>query len=134
MKLGTQWLDRIGKPDNLSGRITAVNEIAMGSRCKYRLDKETGQLALTRALPRGVAFPTNFGFIPHTKSEADGEELDVMTIASEPLLPLTIIQVRIIGGFTETSSGKRAPEQRLIAVAADDPEIEHVRHLGDLDP
>jgi inorganic pyrophosphatase len=111
-----------------------VNEIARGSRCKYRLDKVTGQLSLARALPSDVFFPTNYGFIPHTRSEADDEETDVLILSGEPLLPLTIVRARIVGGFIETSSSKPAAEPRLLAVAIDDPVVERIRELSDIAP
>ena len=124
------WVSRIEQPDDPSDAVAVVNEVARGSCCKYRLDKATGQLALARALPPDVQFPTNYGFIPHTRSEADDEETDVLILSGEPLLPLTIVGVRIVGGFLETNSHKRAVEARLLGVAINDPAVEHVRDLG----
>jgi inorganic pyrophosphatase len=132
MKLGKHWVARIDRSDDPESWVPAVNEISAGSRCKYRLDKVTGQLQLARALPRDVAFPTNYGFIPHTRCCADGEETDVMIISEEPLLPLTIVRVRIIGGFVETSSDESLPEDRLVAIAADDPSVEDVHRIADV--
>ena len=126
------WVSRIEQPHDPSDWVAVVNEVACGSCCKYRLDKATGQLALARALPPGVSFPTNYGFIPHTRSEADDEETDVLVLSREPLLPLTIVRVRIVGGFLETNSHKRAVEMRLLAVTIDDPAVEHVRDLADV--
>jgi inorganic pyrophosphatase len=127
------WVSRIERSDDPSDWIPVVNEIARGSCCKYRLDKATGQLALGRALPREVTFPTSYGFIPHTRSEADDEEMDVLILSEEPLLPLTIVRARIVGGFLETSSGKRTTEARLLAVAIDDPAVESIRDMVDVD-
>jgi inorganic pyrophosphatase len=132
MKPDSSWVSRIEQPRDPSDWVAVVNEIARGSCCKYRLDKATGQLALARALPPDVSFPTNYGFIPHTRSEADDEETDVLVLSGEPLLPLTIARVRIVGGFLETNSHKRAVEARFLAVAIDDPAVEHVRVLGDV--
>ena len=76
MKLGKHWVARIERSEDPESWVPAVNEISTGSRCKYRLDKTTGQLELARALPRDVAFPMNYGFIPHTRCCADDEETD----------------------------------------------------------
>jgi inorganic pyrophosphatase len=130
MKPENSWVSRIEQPDDPSDWVQAVNEIARGSCCKYRLDKTTGQLALARALSPHVSFPTNYGFIPHTRSEADDEETDVLILSGEPLLPLTIVRARIVGGFLETNSHKRAVEARLLAVAVDDPAVERIRDLA----
>jgi inorganic pyrophosphatase len=105
-----------------------------GSCCKYRLDKVTGQLSLARALPPEVSFPTNYGFIPHTRSKADDEETDVLVLSCEPLLPLTLARARIVGGFVETTSDDSEPEEKLVAVTLDDPAAEHIRDLADIDP
>lgn len=132
MKSEESWFARIEPSDDPSAWISVINEIACGSCCKYRLDKKTGQLALARALPRDVSFPTNYGFIPHTRSDADDEETDVLVVSGEPLLPLTIVRARIVGGFLETNSHKKATEARLLAVATADPAVEQIRDLQDI--
>ena len=134
MEPETTWVSRIERSPDPSDWVPALNEIARGSCCKYRLDKTTGQLALARALPPDVSFPTNYGFIPHTRSQADDEETDVLILSGEPLLPLTIVRTRIVGGFLETSSNKQATEARLLAVAIDDPAVEQIRQLAHVPP
>jgi inorganic pyrophosphatase len=133
MKLGKRWVARIAPSDDFSSWVPVVNEIPQGSRSKYRLDKVTGQLTLARALPAHVSFPANYGFIPHTRSPADDEETDVLVFSGEPLFPLTIVHARIIGGFVERTSDQSEPESRLVAVVADDPAVERIYELEDLD-
>ncbi len=133
MKLGKHWVARIAPSEDPSAWVPIVNEISRGSRCKYRLDKVTGQLALARALPPDVSFPTNYGFIPRTRSAADDEETDVLVLSGEPLLPLTLARARIVGGFVESTSDESRPEERLVAVALDDPAVERIHRLADLD-
>jgi inorganic pyrophosphatase len=132
MKLGKHWVEHVAYSEKPDAWIYAVNEIPTGSCCKYRLDKVTGQLSLARALPHAVTFPTNYGFIPHTRSAADDEETDVMILSAEPILPLTIVRIRIIGGFIETTADKRKPEERLIGVALDDANVAAIRELDEL--
>lgn len=133
MKLGKHWVAHVELSDKPDEWISIVNEIPAGSCCKYRLDKTTGQLSLARMLPRHVSFPTNYGFIPHTRSKADDEETDVMVVTAEPLLPLTILRARIIGGFSETSSDVGEPDDRLIAVAVNDPNTSALHEVEQLD-
>lgn len=133
MKLGKHWVEHIAESEDPQSWVMAVNEISAHSRCKYRLDKVTGQLMLARALPPDVAFPTSYGFIPHTRSLADDEETDVHILSAEPLLPLTIVRVRVVGGFVERMSDERRPEERLLAVAVDDPSVARIRDLADID-
>ena len=132
MKSEESWVARIEPSDDPSVWVPVINEIARGSCCKYRLDKQTGQLALARALPPDVSFPTNYGFIPRTRSDADDEETDVLVVSGEPLLPLTIVRARIVGGFIETNSHKQSAEPRLLAVALNDPAVEQIRDLQDI--
>jgi inorganic pyrophosphatase len=133
MKLGKHWVARIERSEDPESWVAAVNEISTGSRCKYRLDKVTGQLELARALPQDVAFPTNYGFIAHTRCAADDEETDVLIVSGEPLLPLTIVRLRIIGGYVESTGDESPPEERLVAAAADDPSVDHVQRITDVD-
>jgi inorganic pyrophosphatase len=133
MKLGKRWVENIPSSDDPDRWVPVVNEISAGSHCKYRLDKTTGQLELARALPHNVAFPANYGFVPHTRSSADDEETDVMVLSSEPILPLTIVRARMLGGFIETTTDQDEPEERLLAAAADDPNVEHLHDVVDID-
>jgi inorganic pyrophosphatase len=57
-----------------------------------------------------------------------------LLISTEPLLPLTIARARVIGGFIQTTSDEEQPEQRLVAVAVDDPDVAELHRIGDLDP
>ena len=98
MKLGKHWVEHIEPSDD--------PEASSASCCKYRLDTVTGQLMLARALPHDVAFPTNYGFIPHTRCATDDEETDVMVLSTEPLLPLAFD--RLQRGFKLAK--KRSPK------------------------
>lgn len=122
MKLGKRWVAAIEPSKKPEDWIAAVSEIPAGSCCKYKLDKVSGQISLARALPRDVRFPINYGFVPHTRCRTDDEETDVLILTAEPLVPLTVVKVRVIGGFVETTSDEGS-EERLLAVAVDDPNV-----------
>jgi inorganic pyrophosphatase len=131
MKLGKRWLAQVRPSDDPDAWVPAVNEIPSGSSCKYRLDKTTGQLELARVLPREVAYPANYGFVPGTRG-ADDEEVDILVLTREPLLPLTLVRAQVIGGFVERASDQQEPEERLLATAIDDPSVAGVRGIDDL--
>src|ERR1700683_4090903 len=78
---------------------TAVVEIPLGSSNKYELDKASGLLKLDRVLHSAVFYPANYGFIPQTLAD-DGDPLDVLTPAAEPVYPLTLVTARPIGLMT----------------------------------
>jgi inorganic pyrophosphatase len=128
---GKQWLKQVRKIADVEAPLVAVCEIPAGSRCKYKLDKATGHLELGRVMAPDCAYPADYGFIPRTRS-SDGEELDVLIISSEPLLPLCTVEVRILGGFTLHTEGDK-PEHKLVAAATQDPAIGHLKGLADVD-
>jgi inorganic pyrophosphatase len=132
MKLGKRWVAQIPPSDDPDAWVPVVNEIPSGSSCKYHLDKTTGQLELARVLPREVNYPANYGFVPHTRSGADDEVIHILVLAREPLLPLTIVRARVIGGFVERTSDQAEPEERLLATAIDDPSVADIHSVDDI--
>jgi inorganic pyrophosphatase len=131
MKPGKRWVAQVQASDDPDAWVPVVNEIPSGSSCKYRLDKTTGQLALARVLPREASYPANYGFVPGTRG-ADDEEIDILVLTREPLLPLTIVRAHVIGGFVECASDQAEPEERLLATAIDDPSAADVHGVDDL--
>jgi len=131
MKLGKRWVAQVQPSDDPDAWVPVVNEIPSGAPCKYRLDKITGQLALARVLPRELTYPANYGFVPGTRG-VDDEEIDILVLTREPLLPLTIVCAHVIGGFVERASDQAEPEERLLATAIDDPSVADVHGVDQL--
>lgn len=67
-----------------------------GQPIKYKLDKDSNTLVVDRFLYTPMAYPGNYGFVPHTLSE-DGDPIDVMVCNTRPLIPGCVINVRPIG-------------------------------------
>lgn len=109
----------------------AVIEIPLGSNVKYELDKDTGMLKVDRIIHSAVFYPANYGFIPQTYAE-DNDPLDVLVLCQEPVLPLALIQARAIGLMTMIDSG--ASDDKVIAVATNDPEFSEYVEARDLPP
>jgi inorganic pyrophosphatase len=118
-------------PDTLSDFFPVVVEIPKGSKCKYELDKKTGLLMLDRVLYSSVHYPANYGFIPQTHA-GDGDPLDVLVLMSEPVVPLTIVRARAIGGFFMRDD--KGVDDKIIAVAIDDPSTAHYQRHDELPP
>jgi inorganic pyrophosphatase len=131
MQYGKQWLKKVRKIEKLDEPLVAVCEIPAKSRCKYKLDKKTGHLELARIMEQHCSYPANYGFIPRTRS-SDGEELDILVITSEPLLPLTTVECSIVGGFV-VKEQHEPPEEKLLAVATLDPSVCDARELDEVD-
>ena len=107
----------------------AVIEIPSGSNVKYELDKQTGLIKLDRVLYSAVFYPANYGFIPRTFAE-DDDPLDVLVLCQEPVVPLTIVRSRGIGGIAMLDSGKK--DFKVIAVAESDPEFNSYTDISEL--
>ena len=95
-----------------------VIEIPKGSKNKYELDKETGLLRLDRALHSAVYYPADYGFIPRTYCD-DGDPLDVMVLAQEPVYPLTLVEARAIGVMRMRDD--KGIDDKVVAVSVHDP-------------
>jgi inorganic pyrophosphatase len=109
--------------------VQCVIEISEGSNTKYELDKESGMIRLDRILFSPMFYPANYGFIPKTYCE-DGDPLDVLVLCTNPLLPNTLLDARIIGVMAMIDGGEA--DDKLIAVANDDPNLKHINDLSDL--
>ncbi len=111
------------------GSFTAVIEIPLGSSNKYELDKESGLIKLDRVLHSAVFYPANYGFIPQTLAD-DGDPLDVLILAAEPVYPLTIVHARPIGLMTMMDQDEL--DYKVIAVGIHDPEYNTYHDISGL--
>ena len=108
---------------------TAVVEIPLGSSNKYELDKASGLLRLDRVLHSAVHYPANYGFIPQTLAD-DGDPLDVLILAAEPVYPMTLVKARPIGLMTMMDQDEL--DYKVIAVGIHDPEYNTYRDVHEL--
>jgi len=124
-------LHDIELPDDIEQFVPVVVEIPSGSKLKYEIDKVTGMLVLDRVLYSSVHYPANYGFLPRSYCE-DGDALDVLVLMQEPVAPLTIVRARPIGGLAMRDD--KGEDDKIIAVAVDDPAVNHYRDVTDLPP
>ena len=113
----------------MSGTVTAVVEIPRGSRNKYEMDHETGEIWLDRTLFTATRYPADYGFVPHTLAE-DGDPLDILVLGAETF-PGCRIKARPIGVFLMEDQGD--PDHKIIAVPAGDVRWQGIADVDDLD-
>ena len=106
-----------------------VVEIPRGSRNKYEMDHETGEIHLDRMLFTATRYPADYGFIPETLAE-DGDPLDVLVLLDEPTFPGCRIRVRPVGVFLMEDQG--AADHKVIAVPSGDPRWEGYLDIDDV--
>ncbi|CDC41734.1 inorganic pyrophosphatase [Firmicutes bacterium CAG:449] len=110
-------------------KFVAYIEIQSGCKNKYELDKETGLLRLDRILYTATHYPANYGFIPRTYGD-DNDPLDVLVVASEPIIPMTLVDCRPIGVIKMNDQGSN--DEKIIAVCLSDPFYSNVKSIFDL--
>lgn len=76
------WRDTA--PINGDGSVNAYIEIPKGDRRKYEFDMRHQRRAIDRVMPRALAYPVNYGFVPQTVSY-DGDPFDALVLG--PPLP-----------------------------------------------
>jgi len=107
----------------------AVIEIPKGSKKKYELDKDTGNIILDRVLYTSTHYPANYGFIAKTLSD-DKDPLDCLVLCSEALDPLVLVRCYPIGVIKMMDQG--AMDEKIIAIPINDPTYNSYKNINDL--
>ena len=118
-----------GPAGEVASTVEAVIEIPSGSQNKYELDHDTGRMRLDRVLYSPFHYPADYGFIPDTLAE-DGDPLDVIVMITQPTFPGCQLRARIVGLLE--MHDEHGVDDKLFAVAADDPRYDGVVTLEDL--
>ncbi|MGB5510697.1 MAG: inorganic diphosphatase [Woeseiaceae bacterium] len=107
-------IDAIAIGDNPPNDVNVIIEVPLGGQpIKYEMDKDAGMLVVDRFLYTPMAYPGNYGFVPHTLSE-DGDPIDVLVINTRELVPGCLINVRPVGVLImEDNAGQ---DEKIIAV------------------
>lgn len=100
--------------------LNVIVETPKGSRVKYSYDEKKGVFQVSKALPEGMVFPYNFGFVPGTLAP-DGDPLDVLVLNEEPVVsntllcvrPLAVIQARQV----DKKKGEAVRNDRIVGQA-----------------
>ena len=109
--------------------IDVIVEIPSGSRNKYEINHDNGQVYLDRVLYSSVHYPTDYGYVPNTKS-ADGDPLDALVIVYEPTFPGCHIKIRPIGVLLMRD--EKGVDEKILGVPVADPRFDGIKDIGDL--
>ena len=111
-------------------RLNVIIELNSMTINKYELITETGHLKLDRVGYSSLAYPFAYGCTPRTWDE-DGDPLDVEIVnVTEPLVPGSLVEARIIGIMTFDDGGE--VDDKVIAVLADDKRQDHITSFEQL--
>jgi inorganic pyrophosphatase len=78
--------------------IEVIVETPKGSQFKYKYYQKKEWFTLHKALPVGLIFPYDFGFIPGTKGD-DGDPLDVLIFSEFSFIQGSMIECIVMGGM-----------------------------------
>lgn len=116
--------------DEEAGIVNTIVEVSSGSINKYELITETGHLKLDRVGYSSLSYPFTYGAIPQTW-DLDNDPLDIMIVGvTEPLVPGSLVEARVIGGMKFTDDGE--VDDKIIAVLSDDKRVAHIKSIEDL--
>ena len=99
--------------------LQVIIETPKGCRNKYSFDDLQKIFVLKAALPAGMVFPYDFGFLPRTLAD-DGDPIDVLVLMDEPAFPGCALMARLIGVIEGEQITPKTPavrNDRLVAVA-----------------
>jgi len=114
---------------NTPKEVNVIVEIPRGSKNKYEIDKETGLIALDRAMHTAQDYPFDYGFIPQSFWD-DNDALDVILLTTYPLALGILVNARPVGLMNMVDSGDN--DDKIIAVPVDDPRWDEVKDISDV--
>lgn len=112
-------------------KILVYIEVPKGSKNKYEIHKPSGLLKVDRVLFSSMHYPANYGFIPKSYCD-DGDPLDVLVLGQETVVPGVLMEAIPIGVMKMKDQGEG--DDKVIAVHANDPEVNHIRSINELSP
>lgn len=122
------WHD-ISPGKNVPEEIHVIIEINKGSKNKYEINKETGLIALDRAMHTSQDYPFDYGFIPQSYWH-DKDPLDVVLLTTYPLLPGILVAARPVAIMNMLDGGEG--DDKVICVPVDDPRFAEVHDVSQI--
>lgn len=100
-----------------SNLVNVVIDTPKASPYKLKYEEKSGIFRVHKALPLGLAFPFNFGFLPATQG-GDGDPLDVLLL-TEYIMPagsIVLGQIVSVLEAEQIENKKKERNDRLIAI------------------
>jgi inorganic pyrophosphatase len=120
-------------PFDEDGNLQVIVESPRGSTLKLEFDPKHAVFTISRALPVGVAYPFDWGFIPGTLAD-DGDPVDALVLHAERTYPGVLLPCRVLGmvALSQVQAGKREANDRVIALPAWSNQVDDLKDTKDL--
>ena len=122
------------KPYDAEGNLQVIVEAPKGSSLKLEFDVKKRLFTISRALPLGMVYPFDWGFVPGTVA-ADGDPVDALVVYGAATYPGVLLPCRLLGMVeleqTEKAS-KRESNNRIIATPSWHEPLKEIREASDL--
>jgi inorganic pyrophosphatase len=122
-------LSRVPIGDRAPEIVNTIVEIPQGLSNKYEYDEALQVIRLDRVLFSPVYYPTEYGFIPETRSP-DGDHLDIMVLISHPTFPGCVLEAAPVGILDMEDQAGR--DSKIISVAVRDVRVADMRTIADV--
>jgi inorganic pyrophosphatase len=93
------------------GSVHAVVEAPKGSLLKLKYDMKLGTFTVSRALPLGLSYPFDWGFVPSTKGP-DGDPVDALILHAGSTYPGVVLSCRLVGVVEMDEDGEQGQRER----------------------
>ena len=95
-------------PYGKNGEMRMVVETPRGSNIKLEYEPKLRAFTVSRALPLGLVYPYDWGFIPGTKGE-DGDPIDALALHEGATYPGVVLPCRALGVVDLVQDGINGP-------------------------
>jgi inorganic pyrophosphatase len=112
------------------GIYNMIVENPSGVSTKYEVNKKYGVIGLDRFLHIPMAFPFEYGFMPHTWNKSDDDPVDVMVLLSGSTFVGCLLEVKIIGMYKLIDTGEE--DNKVLSVCAHDTMFKDIDNLDEL--
>jgi inorganic pyrophosphatase len=117
------------------GAVNVVIETPRGATVKFKYDEGSGVMMVSRALPLGIAYPYDWGFIASTRA-GDGDPIDAMVLWDAASYPGIVVPSRIVGVLRvdqqNARSGERERNDRLFVLPVKAARFDHIQSVLEL--
>ena len=83
--------------DREKGIVNVIIEIPQGSMVKYEFNKKFNTIEVDRFFTAPMPMPYNYGLLPQSFNEEDGDPLDIIVPSIYAIQAGSILQAKVIG-------------------------------------